>query len=214
MCSTHVVGGEKSIKGNMGCGGFDIGTAALFAVDKTEDADDIHARFLRGFDGGDGGASGGANVVDDDDVGADLVEALNATAGAVGLFGLADEESVYERIVLMVQVVPGTGAGGIRDQRVGPHGQSADGIGLREVLADQVIKKEARKATTFGMQGRGTTVDVVIGLLAAGEGEISEPEGMGRDERKEGSRMVGGHDFCTDYPLPSFFAQSRRNQTV
>ena len=49
-----------------------------------------------GFDGGDGGAAGGADVVDDDDVRSELVEAFDEAAGAVGLFGLADEEAVDE----------------------------------------------------------------------------------------------------------------------
>lgn len=182
------------MKRSVGRGGFDIGAAALFAVDKAEHPDDIHPGFLRGFNGGDGRAAGGANVIDDDDVGADLMKAFDAASGAVSLFGLADEESVHEMIVFMVQMMPGAGAGGVRNQRVGPHGQSADRLGLWEVLADEVMKDKAGETTAFGVERGGTAVDVVIRLLAAREGEVSEPEGVGRDELEEGSLIVGGHD--------------------
>ena len=59
-------------------------------------ADDDHAGFTGGFDGGDGGGAGGADIIDDDDGGAGLEEAFDAAAGAVGLFGFADEEAVDE----------------------------------------------------------------------------------------------------------------------
>ena len=77
-------------------GGFDVGAAALLAVDEAEDGGDVHAGFAGSFDGGDGGAAGGADVVDDDDVGARFEEAFDFAAGAVGLFGFADEEAVDE----------------------------------------------------------------------------------------------------------------------
>ncbi len=52
----------------MGRGGFDVSASALFAVDEAEDSYDVHAGLFRRLDGGDGGATGGADVVDDDDV--------------------------------------------------------------------------------------------------------------------------------------------------
>jgi len=183
--------GEEGVKGGVGGGGFDVGSAALFTVDQAEHPDDVHAGFLRGFDGGDGGAAGGADIVDDDDVGSQLVKAFEAAAGAVGLFGLADEEAVDERVVLMVQVVPCAGAGGVRDQRVGSHGESADGIGVGEVLAYEVVHQEAGEPATFGVQGGGAAVDVVVGLLATGEGEVAETEGEGCDEVEEVDAVVG-----------------------
>ena len=83
-------------KGCAVAGGFDVGAATLFAVDEAEDAGDGHAGFASGFDGGDGGAAGGADVVDDDDSCAGFEKAFDLAAGAVGLFGFADEEAVDE----------------------------------------------------------------------------------------------------------------------
>src|SRR5580658_2302255 len=96
MSGADVGGGEDGEEGNAGDGGFDVGSATLFAVDQAEDAGDVHAGFAGGFDGGDGGAAGGADVVDDDDVSAGLEEAFDLAAGAVGLFGFGDEEAVDE----------------------------------------------------------------------------------------------------------------------
>ncbi len=87
---------KAAMKGAPADDGFDGGSAALFAVDEAEDCGDVHAGFAGGFDGGDGGAAGGADVVDDDDVGSGFEEAFDAAAGAVGLFGFADEEAVDE----------------------------------------------------------------------------------------------------------------------
>ena len=148
---------------------------------------------VSGFDGGDGGAAGGADVVDDDDVGSELVEAFDEAAGTVSLLGLADEEAVDEGVAVVVQVVPGGGAGGVRDQGVGSHGEAADGLGLGEVLANEVVQHEAGEAAAFGVQRGGAAVDVVVGLLAAGEGEVAESEGEGRDQVEQVGAVVGCH---------------------
>ena len=91
-----VCGGEDGEEGDAGDGGFDVGSAALLAIDETEDGGDVHAGLAGGLDGRDGGAAGGADVVDDDDVRAFFQEAFDLATGAVGLFGLADEEAVDE----------------------------------------------------------------------------------------------------------------------
>ena len=199
MRGADVVGGEDGVEGRVRSGGFYVGSAALFAVYEAEDSDDVHAGFFGGLDGGDGGASGGADVVDDDDVGSELVEAFEAAAGAVGLFGLADEEAVDELVAVVVQVVPGGGAGGVGDERVGSHGESADGLGLGEVLGDEVVEDEAGEAAALGVQGGGAAVDVVVGLLAAGEGEVAETEGVGGDEVQQLDTVVG-HGVCVVLP--------------
>lgn len=49
-----VVGSKGRDKRGTGCGGFDLGAAALFAVDEAEDSGDDHSGFARGFDGSDG----------------------------------------------------------------------------------------------------------------------------------------------------------------
>ena len=76
---------------------FDVGTSALLAVYEAEDADDLHAGFFSGFNGLNGAAARGADVVYDDDLGAGLQEAFKPAAGAVGFFGFADEEAMDER---------------------------------------------------------------------------------------------------------------------
>ena len=208
MGGANVICGKGAKKGNCGIAerGFDLCAAALFAVDQAEDAGDVHAGFAGGFDGGDGGAAGGADVVDDDDVGSGMEEALDLAAGAVGLLGFADEEAVDERwrdggifAQVLIEVFvgdhggelcvivngPGAGGGGVGDERVGAHGESAyglDGLGVRDVLADEVVEDEAGEAAAFGVQRGDAAVDVVVGLLAAGEGEVAELEGVGGDE--------------------------------
>lgn len=175
----------------MGGGGFYVGSSALFAVYEAKNSDDIHAGFFGGFDGGDGGASGSADIIDDDDVGSELVEALEAATGSVGLLGLADEEAVDEGVVLVMEMVPGGGAGGVRNDRVGSHGEASDGIGVREVLADEVVEEEPGEAAALGVQSGGAAVDVVVRLLAAGEGEVAQTEGVGGDEIQEVGAVVG-----------------------
>jgi hypothetical protein len=94
-----------------------------------------------------------------------------------------------------VEMVPGGGAGDVGDEGVGSHGESADGFGLGEVLPEEVVEDEAGEAAAFGVEGGGAAVDVVVGLLAAGEGEVAEAEGVGRDEIEEVGAVVGGHGF-------------------
>src|SRR5271163_2364266 len=91
-----VGGGEDGEEGDAGDCGFDVGAAALFAVDEAEDSGDVHAGFAGGFDGGNGGATGGADVVDDDDMGAGFEEAFDLAACPVGFFGFADKEALDE----------------------------------------------------------------------------------------------------------------------
>ncbi len=43
----------------------------------------------------------------------------------------------------MVEVVPGAGAGDVGDEGVGSHGEPADGFGVGEVLANEVVEQEA-----------------------------------------------------------------------
>ena len=191
------VGGGEDADERRSCGcGFDVGAATLFAVDEAEDSGDVHACFAGGFDGRDGAAAGGADVVDDDDLRSLFEEAFDLAAGAVGLLGFADEEALQELrcrvggIEALLEGVPRAGAGGVGDERVGSHGEAADGFGLREMLADEVVEDQAGEAAAFGVEGGGAAVDVVVGLLAAGEGEVAQLEGEGRDEVEQGGAVV------------------------
>ena len=64
------------------------------------------------------------------------------------------------------------------------------------MLLDQIVEDEAGEAATLGMQGGDAAVDVVVGLPAAGEGEVTELEGEGGDEMEEGGPVVIGHSLC------------------
>jgi hypothetical protein len=213
-------GGEDGVEGGSVAGGFDFFAPALFAVYEAEDAGDGHSGFAGGFDGGDGAASGGADVVDDDDAGAGLEETFDLAAGAVGLFGFADEKAVDEggdwfgtfvaefefagefEDLVVVGEGPGAGAGSVGDERVGTHGEAAyglDPVGIGDVLADEVVEDEAGETAAFGVEGSDAAVDVVVGLLAAGEGEVAELEGEGGDEMEEGGFVVR-HYFVLRFP--------------
>ena len=191
------------VGGDFGEGLLDAEAAALLAVDEGEDADDLHAGVAGGLERGDGGAAGGANVVDDDDRGAGLEEAFDTASGAVGLFGFADEEAVQEGgwvAVIFVGVeleelgvvgeLPGGSGGDVRDEGVGPHGEAADGDGGGAMLADEVEEDDAGEAAAFGVERGDAAVDVVVGTLAGGEGEVAGSEGKAGEEL----RGVGGED--------------------
>lgn len=65
--------------------------------------------------------------------------------------------------------------------------------------ADELVEEEAGEAAAFGVEGGGAAVDVIVGLLAASEGEVTQAEGEGRDEIEEGLFhvwvIVGWHGF-------------------
>lgn len=204
-----IVGGEEGEEGDTGGGFFDAGAAALLAIDEAEDAGDEHAGFAGGFDGGDGGAAGGADVVDDDDGGAGLGEAFDAAGGAVVFFGFADEEAVEERggfggvggeVELGGEVEdfgvvggsPSAAGGDVGDKGVGAHGEAADRDGLGDVLADEVVEEEAGEAAALGVEGGGAAVDVEVGFLARGKGEVAEAKGVGGQDLEEGGAGIGG----------------------
>src|SRR5579864_5689414 len=83
---------EDGYKGSGSSGLFDIRPPArFFALDQTHGTLDVEAELARGRDGLNGGGAGGADIIDDDDGGARLMEAFDALAGAVSLFGFANE---------------------------------------------------------------------------------------------------------------------------
>ena len=64
------------------------------------------------------------------------------------------------------------------------------------MLADEVVEDEAGEAAAFGVERGGAAVDVVVGLLAGGEGEVAEAEGVGRDEVEQVGFVVSWHAFA------------------
>ena len=83
------------------------------------------------------------------------------------------------------------GCGG--DEGVGAEGEAADGDGVGDVAADEGVEDEAGEARAFGVECGGAAVDVVVGLLAGGEGEAAEAEGESGEEVKEIVAVGVGH---------------------
>ena len=205
--SADIVRGEDGEEGRGGGDGLDFGAAALFAVHEAEDAGDDHPGPAGGLNGEDGRAAGGADIVDDDDGGAGLQEAFDATAGAVGLFGFADQEAVEESgleiglgagwEIAAGDGCPCAGAGDVGDEGVGAHGEAANGDGFGDVLADEVVENEAGEAAALRVESGDAAVDVIVGSLARGEGEVAEAEGVGGEDAEEvgamGGVWIGGH---------------------
>ena len=172
--------------------GFDGGTAVgFFAFDDADYGGDDHAGFSRGFNGVDGGGAGGADVVDDDDAGTFAAEALDAAAGSVGFFGFANEEAVDERGVGVMLGAPCAGCGDVGDDRIGAHGESADGFCFNVVFLQEIENCFAGEAAAFGMERGGAAVDVVVAGAAGGELELAELE-AGAGEEGEELLGVGG----------------------
>lgn len=208
--STNFGRGEDGEEGSSVADGFNIVSAALFAVDEAEDSGDVHAGFAGGFDGGDGGAAGGADVVDNDYGCSFFQEAFDLAAGTVGLFCFADEEAVDEsgyglgsgsevefagefENLIVIGEGPGAGAGGVGDEGVGTHGQAAygfDPIRIRNMFVDEVVEDEAGEAAAFGVEGGDAAVNVIVGLFAARESEVAEFEGEGGDEVEQSGAIV------------------------
>ena len=119
----------------------------------------------------------------------------------VGRFVVQFEDAGEFEDLVVVGESPGAGAGCVGDEGVGTHGEAAYGFGVRDVVADEVVEDEAGEAAAFGMEGGDAAVDVVVGLLATGEGKVSELEGEGGDQVQEGRLVVGVHGLF-DYRLP------------
>ena len=130
MFGADVVGRKQAKKRSTLRSNFDGGAAVRFlALDDADHGGDNHSGFAGCLDGVDGGGAGGADVVHDDHAGAGLVEAFNAAAGAVGLLGLADEETVEQWCGGAGKRAPCAGGGHVGDDGVRAQGESADGFG-------------------------------------------------------------------------------------
>ncbi len=84
---------------------------------------------------------------------------------------------------------------GDRDHdRVGSHGESADGLRTPVAALDFVEKNAAGQARALGVQRGGAAVDVVVAGAAAGELELAQAEGLLREKGKKLLACVG-HGF-------------------
>jgi hypothetical protein len=90
--------GEETQERSALRGGFNRWAATgFFALHDTNYCDNSHAGFASGLDCVDRGSSRGANVVHNDHAGALTAKALDATASAVSLLGLANQEAMQQR---------------------------------------------------------------------------------------------------------------------
>ena len=171
---THVVRREDGDEFGGSGGLFYIGTTVGFlAFYETHHSDDLESEFPCGFDGLDGGAAGGANIVDDDDASALFAEALDALSGAVLLFRFANKETL-ERAV-------GRNRSGDYD-RIGAHGKSTDGLREPALGAHFFHENLSGKTRTECIERRSSAVNVVVAAAAGGEFELAQAEGFFREQ--------------------------------
>ncbi len=123
---------------------------------------DDHARFASSFNGVDGGGTGGADIIDDDDAGAFTAEAFDAPACSMLLFGFADKEAVNQRRAGMGNRTPGAGGGYVGNDGIRAERKAADGFCLNVILLKQIKDGFSSEATAFGVERSGSAVDVVV----------------------------------------------------
>jgi hypothetical protein len=186
---------EEAEEGSSGGGGLDGRSAvSFFALDDADDGGDDHAGFTCGFNGGDGGCAGGADVVDDDDAGTFFAEAFDAAAGAVRLLRFANEEAVEQGAAGVLLCAPGAGRRDVGDDGIGAHGESTDSFGVDSVLFQQFQNGVAGEASAFGVESGGSAIDVVVAGAAGGELELAELEAGAGEKREELLGVTnGGH---------------------
>ena len=135
--------------------------------------DDVESKFLRRFKCLDGRGSRGADVIDDDDLGALFAETFNPLCHAVLLFCFTNQEAMNESVAerLAVTLLSAEGCHG-DDDRVGAHRKAANRVRVPSATADLVEENTSGQLGAIGMKGGGAAVDVVITCAAAGELEF------------------------------------------
>ena len=173
MFLADVVGGEDAYEFGRDGGFFYVGAAFGFlAFYEGDHAYHFKSKFAGGFDGLDGGGAGGADIVDDHDLGAFFTVAFDALAGAVFFFGFANEETVDEVVIGAAGGSVGTRAarlgllraqhsGGDND-RVGAHGKSADRVGFPPMTEDLVEEDASGKTGAFAIECSSAAIDVIV----------------------------------------------------
>src|SRR5579872_1296067 len=167
MLFAHVTRGEnRDERGGRGSLFYIRASIGFFALDQTHHANDIESELACRFDRLDGGGPGRADVVDDDDAGTLLAKALDALSGAVLLLSLANQKSI--------QLTADYGHGD--DDGISAHGKPADRLRLPASLADLFQEDFSGKVRTFGVEGGGAAIDVIVAGAAGRELELSQPE--------------------------------------
>src|SRR5580658_8155030 len=182
VLAAHFVGSEDGDKGR-GRGGFlYVRTAAsFFALDQAHCASDYESEIAGGFDGLDGGGSGGAYVVDDHDARAFFAEAFEALSGAVLFFTFAYQKTV--------QFAADYRNGG--DDGIGAHGEAADRGRLPVVPENFGEKNFAGKTRTLGIERGGAAVDVVVAGATGRKLEFAQAERLAGKQAEQLRTGVG-----------------------
>src|ERR1700761_435498 len=198
MLGADVICGEETQEGCAVGRCFDRRPAFCFgALHQADDPDDAHLRGVSSFDGGDGRAAGGADIVDDEHRGILLRKAFDLSTRAVRLLRLADKKTMNESAFAGVRVALRAGDGDRRDNGVGAQGKATDGVRVEVMLTQQIEDGEAGKASALGVQRGGAAVDVVVAAPAGGELKVAELEGLAREKGEELLAVSGGsrHGF-------------------
>ena len=182
--------------------GLDGRLRARLAVDDDGDGDGLGALAAQRLDGLERRLTRRRGVLEHDDALARDIGPLDLAAAAVVLRLLAHDERV-ERGVGARRLVHH----GVRD-RVGAEGESADRDDAVDV-ADQVEHDAPDRGRRAVVERELAHVDVVGGLLAAGQREVAVEHGLVRDEGDEGlavgfefGRGGGGHASSLRMPHP------------
>src|SRR6266576_428159 len=136
----------------------------LFALDSANYADDLKSKFARRLDCLNRRSPGCADIVHDHHARALLSEALDALSCTVLLLGLAHEEAVefpaHHR--------------NRDDNRVGAHGQPADGLGPPSTVPDFLEEYFSSQPRPLRIERGGAAVDVVIAHPARRKFELAQ----------------------------------------
>ena len=162
--------------------------AAFLAIYEDDTEFHVAASIFDGFDGFEGGAAGGDDVIDDDDVLAGGEVSLDLFAGAVAFGFFADGEDLEG----FLGVAAGGGHADGEGDGICAEGHAADGVDgeifRMDLRADGVPAELADHGGAEGVEGGDAAVDVEVGLFAGGEGEGAGADGFFEQEGFE----VGG----------------------
>ena len=122
------------------------------------------------LDRGQHGTAGGGGVLHREDTAAADVGPLDAALHAVGLLRLAHHERVE------LAPLGGRGVQHGEGDRVRPEGQPAHGVVLP--VPGEVEHDPADQGSGLRVEGDPAQVDVVVGLLAGGEGDPAVHDGL------------------------------------
>src|SRR5690242_9848054 len=133
MRGFHVIRSKHTDEGRGSSGFFYRRSATGFqSFNQAGDPGNVEAEFARGFDSLDGGAAGGADIVNNDYASTFFLKAFHAPAHAVRFFRFTHQEAVDRRARLR------TDHGCGHHNGIGAHGEPADSLRLPALLLDEI----------------------------------------------------------------------------